>query len=181
MKKIKLYIAASIDGYIARPDGDIEWLTGFPNPSKTDYGYKDFVASVDTVIMGNRTYHDILCMDVLWPYKDKETYVVTHHSQETKENIRFISENVVETISELRKKDGKDIWLVGGGQLISMLLGADLVDEMQINYVPVILGDGIPLFPGSTKESQWNLLQNKAFDNGVLQVKYQRMNSSSSH
>ena len=174
MKKVKLYIAASIDGYIARPDGDLEWLTGFPNPSKTDYGYKDFFASVDTVIMGNRTYHDILGMDVLWPYKDKQTYVVTHHAQETKENIRFISENVVETISGLRKKDGKDIWLVGGGQLISILLNADLVDEMQITYIPVILGDGISLFPSSTKELQWNLLENKGFDNEILQVKYQR-------
>lgn len=174
MKKVKLYITASIDGYIARPDGDLEWLTGFPNPSKTDYGYKDFFDSVDTVIMGNRTYHDILCMDVLWPYKDKETYVVTHHAQEAKENIRFISENVVETISELRKKDEKDIWLVGGGQLVSLLLSADLIDEMQITYIPVILSNGIPLFPKSTKESQWNLLENRAFDNGVFQVKYQR-------
>ena len=107
MKKVKLYIAASIDSYIARPDGDLEWLTGFPNPSKTDYGYKDFFASVDAVIMGNRTYQDILLMDVLWPYKDKETYVVSHHAQETNENFLFISENVVETISELRKNDGK--------------------------------------------------------------------------
>lgn len=179
MKKVKLYIAASIDGYIARPDGDLEWLTGFPNPSKTDYGYQDFLASVDTVIMGNRTYHDILCMDMLWPYKDKETYVVTHHSQETKENIRFISENVVETISELRKKDGKDIWLVGGGQLVSLLLREDLIDEMQITYIPIILGDGIPLFPGSTKEVHWNLLESKAFDNGLLQVKYQRVSGNS--
>lgn len=174
MKKVKLYIAVSIDGYIARPDGDLEWLTGFPNPSKTDYGYKDFFASVDTVIMGNRTYQDILLMDVLWPYKDMETYVVTHHAQETKENIRFISENVVETISGLRKKDGKDIWLVGGGQLTSILLNADMVDEMQITFIPVVLGNGIPLFTNNPNESQWNLLENKAFDNGVLQVKYQR-------
>lgn len=173
MKKVKLYIAASIDGYIARPDGDLEWLTGFPNPLKTDYGYRNFLASVDTVIMDNRTYQDILSMDVIWPYKGKETYVVTHHAQETKENIRFISENVVETISELHKKDGKDIWLFGGGQLISILLSADLVDEMQITYIPMILGNGIPLFPNSPKESQWSLLENKAFDNGVLQVKYQ--------
>ena len=174
MKKVKLYIAVSIDGYIARPDGDLEWLTGFPNPSKTDYGYKDFFASVNTVIMGNRTYQDILLMDVLWPYKDMETYVVTHHTQETKDNIRFISENVVETISELRKKDGKDIWLVGGGQLISILLSADLVDEMHITFIPVILGNGIPLFPNSPKESQWSLLENKTFDNRVLQINYQR-------
>ena len=128
MKKIKLYIAASLDGYIARPDGDIEWLTGFPNPSNSDYGYKDFLTTVDTVIMGGRTYRDILCMDVIWPYKGMDTYVISHHTWENKEDIRFITENIVETVAGLREKEGKDIWLIGGGEIISMLLDADLVD-----------------------------------------------------
>ena len=79
MKRIKLYIAVSLDGYIARPDGDIDWLTEFPNPSKIDYGYKDFFESVDMVIMGGQTYRDIICMDVVWPYKNKTTYVVTRN------------------------------------------------------------------------------------------------------
>lgn len=69
MKKIILYIAASIDGYIADTSGTIEWLTGFPNPEKTDYGYKDLLASVDMVIMGGKTYRELLNMDVIWPYK----------------------------------------------------------------------------------------------------------------
>lgn len=78
MGKIKVYIAASLDGYIARPDGDLDWLTEFPNPTKEDYGYNEMLTSVDTVIMGGRTYHELSCMDILWPYKDKKTFVVSH-------------------------------------------------------------------------------------------------------
>lgn len=174
MKKIKLYIAASLDGYIALPDGDLDWLTEFPNPSKSDYGYKDFLKTVDSVVMGGKTYRDILCMDVIWPYKEQATYVVTQHPINARENVKFITENLIDTISQLRNENGKDIWLVGGGRLISMLLNADLVDEMQLFYIPVMLGNGIRLFPEKYKESQWNLVESKTYDNGVLEVKYQR-------
>lgn len=102
MKKIKLYIAVSLDGYIARHDGDLDWLMEFPNPSKEDYGYKEFFTSVDTVIMGGRTYRDIMCMDVVWPYKDKATYIITRNGVLERENVNFITENVIETISQLR-------------------------------------------------------------------------------
>jgi dihydrofolate reductase len=176
MKKIKLYIAASLDGYIARPDDDLDWLTKYPVTPELNYGYDEFYASVDTVIMGGRTYRELLCMDVLWPYKDKKTYVISRHSMETKENIEFITENVIERISGLRGESGKDIWLAGGGELISILLAADLIDEMQICHIPVILGEGIPLFPGKHKESQWELTGNTAFDSGILTVDYKRVN-----
>lgn len=172
MKKIKLYIAASLDGYIARPDGDIDWLIEFPNPSKENYGYRDFFESIDTVILGGRTYRDILCMDVVWPYKDKTTYVITRHVVMERENVNFVTENIIETISQIRKEKGKDIWLVGGGELITMLLNQDLVDEMIITYIPVILGNGISLFPNNPKESKWNLVENKSYNNGVLSVRY---------
>jgi len=169
MKKIKLYITASLDGYIARLDGDLDWLLEFP---KADYGYKDFFESVDTVIIGGRAYREITCMDILWPYKDKATYVVTHNPIMEKENINYITENVVETISQLRNEEGKDILLAGGGELTSMLLSQDLIDEMSITYLPVILGSGIPLFPKSEKESNWELLESKSFENGAIQVTY---------
>lgn len=175
MGKVKLYIAASVDGFIARTDGDIDWLTGYPNPSKEDYGYKDFFESVDTVIMGGRTYLDILAMDVVWPYPGKKSYIVTHNPLSQKENIDFITENVIERISGLKQENGKNIWLVGGGELVSMLLDNNLVDEMIITYIPVVLGNGIRLFQGSSKESNWRLAENKSFDNNVIQVTYQRI------
>lgn len=174
MKKIILYIAASLDQRIAEADGGLEWLTEFPNPEKTDYGYKDLLASVDTVIMGGRTYREILNMDAIWPYPEQMTYVISHHNWEAKENVRFITENIIETISELRNEEGKNIWLVGGGELISMLLAANLIDEMHITYIPVILGKGIPLFPEQSKGSKWELIESMTLNSDVLVVKYSK-------
>ena len=174
MKKIKLYIAVSIDGYIARSNGDIDWLTEYPINSETNYGYDEFFNSIDTVIMGGRTYRDILCMDVKWPYMEKETYVITRNPLSEKENIHFVTDNIIDTISQLRKQEGKDIWLVGGGEMISILLNQDYVDEMIITCIPVILGIGIPLFPNSPKESKWKLENSIQHKNDVLQVTYTR-------
>ena len=175
MKKIILYIAASLDQQIAELDGGLDWLTGFPNPEKTEYGYNDLLALVDTVIIGGKTYRELLTMDVIWPYPNQHTYVVSHHVWSAKENISFITENIIETISELRNKPGKDIGLAGGGELISMLLTADLIDEMQITYIPVILGKGVPLFPEQPKESKWKFIGSKHFESGVIKIDYQRI------
>ncbi len=174
MKKIRLYIAASIDGYIARNNGDLDWLTEFPINAETNYGYDDFFKSIDTVIMGGRTYRDILCMDVVWPYREKMTYVITRNPMKEKESIRFVTDNIIDTIFQLREESGKDIWLVGGGEIITMLLKQNLVDEMIITHIPVILGNGIPLFPNNPKESIWDLQKAINYSNGVIQVSYKR-------
>ena len=174
MKKIILYIAASLDQRIAEPDGSLEWLTGVPSPQKTNGEYKDLLASVDTVLIGGRAYRELLSMEVIWPYKEQMTYVVSRHNWGDEDNIRFITDNVIETISALRNDEGKDILLVGGGKLISMLLTADLIDEMQITYIPVILGEGIPLFPKQPKESKWELVENIAHKSDALTIKYRK-------
>lgn len=148
-------------------------MNNYPNPSGTDHGYNDLLSSIDTIIMGGKTYRELLAMDILWPYKDKKTYVVSRHSMETKENIEFITENIIDTIIDLQRYAGKDIWLVGGGELITMLLNADLVDEIQICYIPIILGTGIPLFPNNPKESNWELIGNTAYDSGIIKIDYQ--------
>lgn len=172
MKKIILYIAASLDQRIAEPDGSLEWLNEFPNHEKADYGYKDLLALADTVLMGGRTYREFLNMDIIWPYSQQMAYVVSHHNWGEKENVKFITENITEAISELRNQEGKNILLVGGGELVSMLLAADLIDEMHITYIPVILGKGISLFPEQAKESNWELQDSTNYGNGVIQVKY---------
>lgn len=175
MRKIKLYIAASIDGYIAYPDGGLDWLSEYPITPECNYGYNDFYESIDSVIMGGKSYRDILNMDVIYPYKNKKSYIVTRNtnSQTSIEDVQFLSENIIETISSLKKQQGKDIWLVGGGVIISMLLDHNLVDEMIITYIPKILGDGIPLFPKIKNESKWQLLNSQSYNNGVLSVEYQ--------
>jgi len=172
MKKIILYITASIDGRIAQSCGGMDWLTSFQNHEKRDYGYHDMRSRIDTVIMGGRTYREILNMDVIWPYNEQTTYVVSHHNWGEKENIHFITENVIEIISELRNREGKDIWLVGGGELISMLLTEGLIDQMRIVFLPVVLGKGIPLFPEQPKVSRWKLDSCKTSNSGILAVDY---------
>ncbi|NDV97169.1 dihydrofolate reductase [Dysgonomonas sp. 521] len=172
MKKIILYIAASLDGRIAEPDGGIEWLSEFPITEEMNYGYKEFMDSIDTIIMGGRSWRELSNMDAMGAYADKTVYVVSHHDWGEKENIKFITENVIEHIDDLRNESGKNIWLFGGGELVSMLLAADLVDEMQIAYIPVILGKGVSLFPEQPKESKWKLQDSTSYKNGVLKTAY---------
>lgn len=174
MRKIKLYIAVSIDGYIAGSDGELDWLSDYPITPELNYGYKDFFESIDTVIMGGRTYRDILNMDVVYPYKDKKSYIITRNAINTpKKDIIHITNNIEDNISELKKREGKDIWLVGGGEIVSLFLNQNWIDEMIITYIPFLLGEGIRLFPNKTKGSKWSLIQSQAFINGVVQIKYQ--------
>lgn len=174
MRKIILYIAASIDGRIAEPDGGIEWLSGFPITEEINYGYKEFIASIDTIIMGGRSWRELSNMDAMDTYADKLVYVVSHQNWGEKGNVKFITENITEYVATLRNDSGKDIWLFGGGKLISILLAADLIDEMRITYIPIVLGQGISLFPEQAKESHWKLSGSKPYENGTLQVVYQR-------
>jgi dihydrofolate reductase len=172
MKKIRLYIAASLDGYIAPPDGDMDWLINTPKPSTEDY--REFFNSVDTVIMGGNTYREMCCMYILCPYKDKIVYVVTHHPIMEKESINFITENVVETIYRLKKENGKDIWLVGGAELTSLLLDNDLIDEMIVTYIPVTLEKGISLFPYKPEKMSWILKEDITYDDNAVKKTYQK-------
>ncbi|MDR1201810.1 MAG: dihydrofolate reductase family protein [Tannerellaceae bacterium] len=174
MKKIILYIAASIDGRIAEPDGGIEWLSEFPITKEMNYGYKEFIASIDTIIMGGRSWRELSNMDAMGAYAAKAIYVVSRHDWGETENTKFITENVKEHITALRNEPGKDIWLFGGGELVSMLLAADLVDEIRIAYIPVILGKGITLFPEQPKESKWGLAESKNYSSGIMMVEYRK-------
>ena len=174
MKKIILYIAASIDQRIAEPDGSIEWLNEFPINEEMNYGYKEFFSSIDTILMGGRSWRELSSMDAMDAYANKTVYVVSHHDWGEKRNIKFITENVTERIASLRNESGKDIWLFGGGELVSMLLAADLVDEMQIAYIPIIVGNGISLFPKQAKESKWELTKSKSYNSNILVVEYKK-------
>lgn len=166
----------SLDGYIATPDGGIEWLNEIPNPTNEDHGYNALLESVDTVLMGGRTYHEIIGFGVPWPYKDKQTYVIAHNDTNVTpdEKVEFITEDIYRRISALKEAEGKDIWLVGGGVLTTMLLNHDLIDEMQIAIVPTILGEGLPLFPDKPKTSKWTLKENKSFSTGLSLITYVR-------
>lgn len=175
-RKVKLYIAASIDGYIARPDGSLDWLEGLPNPNKIDYGYHAFYKTIDTVIMGRITYEEVLSFDVDWPYANGKTYVVSSDRAlniKTK-NTWLIPEDLVNKVTMIKDEEGKDIWLLGGGKLVTTFLNADLIDEMILFITPVILGEGIPLFPDKPKEATFELVEAKAYETGMTGLTYRR-------
>jgi len=178
MRKIKVYIAISLDGYIATREGKIEWLTGFPNPEGTDYGYAEFLTTIDTTLMGNNTYKDVLVLSETFPYPDKTNYVFTRDSTQTDTAfVKFISGDITRFVEGLKKQDGTDIWLVGGGQLNGALLQADLIDEMIIHVIPVVLGDGLPLFGGIPMEKVFRLTGSKTYSSSVLELHYEKAGS----
>lgn len=174
MRKIKLYIAASLDGFIARKDGSLDWLTDLPNSDGSDHGYAEFYSTIDTVIMGRKTYEEVLGFDVEWPYADADTYVISRSERQKirTDNTILLSGDVVETISNMKAADGKDIWLVGGGELVSLFIEHKLVDQIILSVAPVILGEGIQLFPGVVNEAKLELESAKTFSTGIVTLTY---------
>ncbi|MCU0447980.1 MAG: dihydrofolate reductase family protein [Microscillaceae bacterium] len=176
MSKIVLYIAASLDGMIARPDGNLDWLNAIPMSEEDDYGYGDFLANIEAIIMGRTTYEEIMGFGVDWPYPGLATYVFTHQPdfRATSPDTYVVSENFPEFIRQLQYKAQKDIWLVGGGQLVTYFLNENLLDKMILTIVPIILGKGIPLFPDHPLETSWQLAKVEQFDTGLVSLTYDK-------
>lgn len=173
MKKLILYIATSLDGKIAGPDDDVKWLEEIPNPDKSDYGYFDFYAGVDTTIMGNTTYQWIKRQDMPFPYAVKQNYVITRNSSlEDNEEVAFLSEGIADRIRELKLGEGKDIWLIGGAGVNQFCLDANLIDEMRVFVMPIILGEGVPLFTGDYDRKKIRLISSTAYSSGVCELRY---------
>jgi len=174
MRKIILYSAISADDFIADSKGQINWLND-PNliTEGEDYGYGAFYESVDTTIMGNKTYTQILGFGVDFPYPDKKNYVVTSRSgiPETL-YVRFVSGDIPAFCRSLKDEPGKDIWLVGGGKLNSTLLEANLIDRLVLTKMPVALGSGIPLFGDKSWKMKFRNISTKVFGKGVLQMEF---------
>ncbi len=173
MRKIKLYIATSLNGKIASSDGGVDWLESIPNPEKTDYGYEAFFNSIDTTIQGYNTYNQIINWGIDFPYKGKKNYVLTRKKQiEKTEFVEFIKENHIDFIKDLKAQEGGDIWLVGGSQANTLILNAGLLDEIQVFVMPIILSGGIDLFDAFPNHTQLKLLETKSYSSGVVEMKY---------
>ncbi|HIS09964.1 MAG TPA: dihydrofolate reductase [Candidatus Avibacteroides excrementipullorum] len=174
MRKIRLYIAMTLDGYIASRDGGVEWLDKYRNNTE-DYGYTALYESIDTVLMGGNTYRAILGFGCEWPYPDKTSYVISHREQQgTNDCISIISDNAISFIKQLKAGTGKDIWLVGGGQLTAQLLEERLIDEMQICVFPILLGTGIRLFSENSSAYEWIADKQQSFLSGAILLTYRK-------
>lgn len=171
-RKIILYIATSLDGYIAREDGSLDWL---PEAEDEDFGYDDFYKTIDTVVMGRTTYEQViteLSPDV-WAYEGKKCYVATRKNLTKDERVEFVTDDVADFANNLKRQEGKDIWLVGGGKLVDEFIKQNLIDKYIITIIPTILGNGIPLFLKNNPETKLKLIETKAIGD-VVQVEYTR-------
>lgn len=168
MRRIRLFIASSLDGYIARSSGDIDWLF-----TDQDYGYDEFFAEIDTVIMGRKTYEQILTFGE-YPYSGKQGFVFSKTWQErTDQNVEFVGENLVEFVQNLRQSQGGDIWLIGGGGVIQFFIQHGFLDELILAVHPIILGDGIPLIvKDPSLETKLELKAVKPYQTGLVQLFY---------
>ncbi len=176
MAKVILYIAASIDGYIAREDGAVDWLDVVAAEGE-DYGYTAFYEGVDALIMGSKTYEEVLLLSPgEWPYAGKLSYVLSQRDLTTDNGEIVITAQPVKDVAAKLKAGGMEtIWLLGGGALVASMLALDLIDEMILSIIPLTLGEGVPLFPRQGQgERKFELLETKGYRSGLVQVRYGR-------
>jgi dihydrofolate reductase len=170
-RKVIVHIATSADGYIARPDGDLDWLTSRPAP-KGFYGMDAFTRSIDTRILGRKTYEESLRLGATF---DKgRTIVFSHRAppDNAPPGVEFVSGELGPFVQRLRAQPGKDIWLMGGGEIIASFLDAQAIDEFVVSVVPVFIGDGIPLIARRHRLTPLELQSVERFDDGLVQLKY---------
>lgn len=175
MRKITLFIAMSLDGYIADHNNGVDWLSGQGNDSENIDVYSKFVKDIDTVMMGWNTYYQVATelSPNDWVYKDFTTYVFTHRKETSSEQIRFTSEPPVSLLKKLKEKEGKGIWICGGSDIVQQLINEDMIDEYYISVIPTILGGGIRLFGKTQQEIKLKLLKSQTY-NGITDLVYVR-------
>jgi len=174
MRKIILYIATSADGFIAGQNGDLSWLhqPKFALDGE-DFGYGALLESVDTTLMGYRTYDFVRNMDMPFPYSGMKNFVITaKRDRRPNQEVEFITDDIPGFCQDLKQQKGLNIWLIGGGQLNSILLNARLIDEIILTTIPVILGKGIPVFDGSAEYVFLKCDHSKTYSNGFIQSVY---------
>ena len=171
-RKVIVHIGTSADGYIARSDGDLEWLTSRPAP-KGFYGMDAFMKSVDTKVLGRKTYEVSRRMGAQFDSKNR-TIVFSRQSSpaDAPPGVEFVSDAIGPFVSRLREQPGKDIWLMGGGGIIASFLDAQAIDEFVISMAPVFIGDGIPLIAPRHRHVLLELLNVERFDDGLVQLHY---------
>jgi len=176
-RKVIVHIAASADGYIARPDGDLEWLTSRPKPEGF-YGLTAFMKSIDTKLFGRKTYEWSLRLGATFDSKNRNV-VFSRHAPPANapSGVEFVSA-IGPFVRRLRVQSGKDIWLMGGGDLIASFLDEHSIDEFVISVVPVFIGDGIPLIARRHLHVRLDLQSVERFEDGVVQLHYRVQNPS---
>ncbi len=174
MRKIALFIATSLDGYIAKPNDDLSFLKIVEKEGE-DYGYTKFTDTIDTIIIGRKTY-DYVVKEIGSSHYDngeRDVYVITRTERPASGRTVFHT-NVIELVNKLKSENGKNIYCDGGAEIINELLKHDLVDELIISVIPVLLGNGTRLFQDGRPEQSLEFMTAKTFDTGLTQLHYKR-------
>jgi dihydrofolate reductase len=177
-RKVIVHIATSADGYVARPDGDLEWLTSRPAPDGF-YGMNGFTKSIDTKVLGRKTYEVSLRLGAKFDSKQR-SIVFSRRARpvDAPTGVEFVSETPSALVSRLRAEPGKDIWLMGGGDIIASFLDEQAIDEFIISVVPIFIGEGIPLIARRHRHVALELLSSDRFGDGVVQNHYRVLSNS---
>ena len=172
-RQVILYIAMSLDGYIAKPQDDLSFLSIVEKEGE-DYGYADFMSTIDTVILGRKTYDWVMKHVVEFPHSDLHSYIITRNSKPTIGKTVFYSGDLTDLVKKLKSEKGKHIFCDGGAEIVNEFLKNDLLDEIIISIIPILVGNGIRLFNEGRPEQKLKLANVKTFDTGLTQLHYKR-------
>jgi dihydrofolate reductase len=172
-RKVVLYISMTLDGYIASKDNSLDFLSVVEQEGE-DYGYNDFVKTVDTVIIGRKTYEKVLEMGYEYPHTDKDVYIVTRTPKPSIGTFRFYTGDLSQLVTSMKGQSGKKIYCDGGAEIANELIKHNLIDEFVISVIPILLGDGIKLFNDGRPEQALELISAKQFKKGLTQLHYKR-------
>lgn len=172
MRRIKLFIATSLDGFIARADGSVDWLY-----TDGDFGMREFFASVDAALIGRKT-HDQMVGWGMPAYEGMANYVFSRSRRADDDvPVTYVTGDLEETVGALKRQPGKDLWLVGGAGLIDSFRELDLLDDVILSVHPILLGDGIRLFPDRHDPLPLELVRSEAYERGLVQLWYRKLGS----
>lgn len=170
-RNVQLFIAVSLNGYIAGPGGDMSFLDIVAAEGE-DYGYAEFIKETDTVIIGGKTYDWVMTQVREFPHADKKTYIITRAAKPSTGNLEFYSGNLKELVIGLKRGSGKNIFVDGGAEIVNLLLAEGLIDEIYISIIPVLLGGGTRLFHDGIPYTKLEYIGSKLFDSGLVQIRY---------
>ena len=163
----------SLDGYIAKPNDDLSFLSAVEKKGE-DYGYADFVSTVDTVILGRKTYDWVMKQVGEFPHADKNAYIITRTARRTIGRTVFFTGDLTDLVRKLKSENGKNIFCDGGAEIVNELLKNDLLDEIIISVIPILVGNGTNLFKDNRPEQKLKLVNVKTYDTGLTQLHYKR-------
>ena len=170
-----IYIAQSLDGYIADKNGGIDWLSDIPNPENNDFGFADFIENIDAIVMGRNTFQKVLTFGD-WPYT-KPVYVISSSLKkipdELSDNVTILNSNPSELVKRLNQEGHKNLY-IDGGLLIQSFLSEDLIDELIITTIPILLGGGIPLFGDLNNSMKFSHVKTEVLLNSLVKSYYKR-------